>query len=462
MEKEASPTRFFSGIWKFFTSVRLTVIVLLSLAATSVIGTVIPQNASDAAYFHEYGESLYRLFRALGIFDMYHSWWFQFLMLILILNIVICSWNRLSGTWKIIFTRSPKFSLSRFRNLPDSDKEAFSTAVPPETLKSDCEAFVSKRFRHTRTEQTDTGVCIFGEKGRWTRFGVYIVHISVILLVLGGLIGSFFGFEGFVNIPEGGETDRIRLKKTREVHQLDFTIRCDDFHASFYDSGAPKEYRSRLTLLENSTPVLQKSIIVNDPLRYKGINIFQSSYGTLPPKSAILSFVSRESGMAYTVPAELGKPVDVPEGMGSFVLKTFERAYSFMGRTDIGETFIGVLTTGQGESREVIIPLHYPNFDKMRKGSFVISVADHDIRYYTGLQITKDPGVLIVYAGFVVMILGCLITFFISHQQICLELHEKEGETRVIVSGIADKNKMGMKSRIRLLSRRLEELTLKM
>ncbi len=456
MEKGVSPNSFFDGVWKFFTSVKLTVIVLLSLAATSVIGTVIPQNESNAAYFQEYGEVLYRIFHALSIFDMYHSWWFQFLLLVLIINIVICSLDRLSGTWNIIFTRSPKFSLSRFRKL--SDKEEFSTEILPEKLRAAYESSLSKRFGHTRAEDTETGFCIFGEKGRWTRFGVYIVHISVILLVAGGLIGSIFGFEGFVNIPEGEGRDHIRLKKTLEAHHLDFSIRCDDFSVSFYDSGAPKEYRSHLTLLENGVPVLQKSIIVNDPLRYKGINIFQSSYGSLPPKAAVLSFVSRESGMEYTVRAELGKPFDMPEGTGTFVLKTFERSYSFMGRTDIGEVFIGVLTPKEGESAELVIPLHYPNFDKMRRGNFVISVADHDSDYYTGLQITKDPGVMVVYAGFIIMILGFFITFFMSHQRVCAELTENGGKTRVIITGMADKNKMGMKNRMKLLSRRLEEL----
>ena len=66
-----------SPIFKFFASVRLTVTVLLTLAATSVIGTVIPQNQNMDAYLHTYGQNMYRLFSVLDMFDMYHSWWFQ-------------------------------------------------------------------------------------------------------------------------------------------------------------------------------------------------------------------------------------------------------------------------------------------------------------------------------------------------------------------------------------------------
>ncbi|MBW2621009.1 MAG: cytochrome c biogenesis protein ResB, partial [Deltaproteobacteria bacterium] len=68
---------------------KLTVILLLSLAVTSIVGTIIPQNENPAAYFRAYGEFVYKLFDLLGIFDMYHSWWFQFLLLLLTINIVV-------------------------------------------------------------------------------------------------------------------------------------------------------------------------------------------------------------------------------------------------------------------------------------------------------------------------------------------------------------------------------------
>ncbi|MBW2218884.1 MAG: cytochrome c biogenesis protein ResB, partial [Deltaproteobacteria bacterium] len=94
-------------LWNFFISVRLTVVLLLSLAATSVIGTVVPQNKSQAAYFHEYGEFLFNIFNKFNIFDMYHSLWFQFLILMLGINIVACSTDRLSSVWKTIFVKTP-------------------------------------------------------------------------------------------------------------------------------------------------------------------------------------------------------------------------------------------------------------------------------------------------------------------------------------------------------------------
>ena len=78
----------FTKIWKFFASVRLTIVLLLTLAATSVVGTLIPQNQSPQDYFKAFGAVLYRLFSLLGFFDLYYSWWFQMLMLMLAVNIL--------------------------------------------------------------------------------------------------------------------------------------------------------------------------------------------------------------------------------------------------------------------------------------------------------------------------------------------------------------------------------------
>jgi cytochrome c biogenesis protein len=78
--------------------------------------------------------------------------------------------------------------------------------------------------------------------------------------------------------------DVIRIRNTGEIHRLGFQIPCDDFNLTLYKTGAPKEYRSSLSILEGDKAVKQKDIIVNDPLRYRGINIFQSSYGKLPPE----------------------------------------------------------------------------------------------------------------------------------------------------------------------------------
>jgi len=455
-------------------------VLLLSIAATSIIGTVIPQNENPATYFRAYGEFYYKLFDALEIFDMYHSWWFQFLILMLTMNIFVCSIDRLSATWKIVFSKNPSFNLSRFRKL--ADKEESTDKRNPEDLKKIYKPFIAKIFGYTRVEPTDTGFCIFAEKWRWTRFGVYTVHLSVIFLLLGGLVGSLFGFEGFVNIPEGETINSIRIRNTGKTQNLDFEIKCEDFNISFYDNGAPKEYRSSLTVIEQGKPVLKKDIIVNDPLRYKGINIFQSSYGKMPsnrppkkkvmakgpPEEIALNFASKNSGAAYQIKTLIGKPVDIPEGFGKFVIVEYRKSAEFMGQ-NIGEAYVGILTPKDENPVEVLLPLHFPNFDKMRKGAVVISVTEQkakefnkmentDQRYYTGLQVTKDPGIWVVYTGFIVMIIGCFITFFMSHQRLCVEVIKGGGKSKVVVTGRSNKNKLGMADKIKKISEKLTKL----
>ena len=441
-------------IWDFFTSVRLTIVLLLTLAATSIIGTLIPQNQEPAAYFQAFGGSLYRLFDLFGLFDMYHSGWFQLMIVLLTINIIVCSIDRISASRRILFVRKPAFNLARFRNL--KHKEKFKDDRTADQLQEVYQAYVKRHFRHSHTETTDTGYAVYGEKGRWTRFGVYMVHLSVVLLLIGGLIGSIFGFDGWVNIPEGESVSRIQLRSQAQVLQLDFEIRCDDFDVSFYDTGAPKEFRSSLTILEQGREVLKKDIIVNDPLRYKGISLYQASYGQLPSDKLVLSFTSAKTGMIYTRNAGVNQTMTLPEKLGTFVLKELRAAAKF-GDHDIGEAYIGVLTPPNGDLQEVFLPLRFPSFDKMRKGQVVIAVVDQVQRYYTGLQVAKDPGVWVVYVGFILMIIGCYITFFMQHQQICVEL-ASGSKTEVIVAGTANKNKMAMQTKVDRIAEKLARL----
>ncbi|MDD2388591.1 MAG: cytochrome c biogenesis protein ResB [Desulfobacterales bacterium] len=450
-EKESSVT-FLSRIWTFFASIKLTVVVLLSLAATSIVGTIIPQNESPSAYFQEYGPVLYKVFSALDIFNMYHSWWFQLLMIILTMNIIVCSINRLSSTWKVLFVKVPPFNASKFRGI--SDKEEFSVHRSPDELRAIYEPYISRKFSYCRVEDQENGFCIFGEKGRLVRLGVYVVHLSVVMLLVGGLIGSIFGFDGFVNLPEGETVQEVRLKGSQEVRPLGFRLRCDKFKVSFYDTGSPKEYRATLSVIENAKTVLTKDVIVNDPLRYGGISFYQSSYGTYAPKEVTLNFTSNQTGMGYKEKMVIGQKVDIPEGMGTFVLNGYRKSFLFRGR-DLGEAFVGTLNPDTANAVQVGLPLKFPSFDKMRKGEISVTVSDYISRYYTGLQVVRDPGVFLVYLGFITMIIGCFVTFFMSHQRICVEVCSAGQKSKVMVAGTSNKNKLGLKTKISQIAQKL-------
>lgn len=79
-------------------------------------------------------------------------------------------------------------------------------------------------------------------------------------------------------------------------------------------------------------------------------------------------------------------------------------------------------------------------------------------RYYTGLQVTRDPGVPLVYAGFILMIAGCFVSFFMSHRQVCVDVREGGERCHVTVAGTANKDPLGMKRIRERLASRLSEV----
>lgn len=426
--------------------------MLLTLAGTSILGTLIPQNQSPSDYIKAFGEFGFRFFSVLGLFDMYHAWWFLLLLLTLTVNIIVCSIDRFPTVWKIVRGSRKGIKAARFRKL--SNRQTVEQRGGPDDLQPAVEKLVAGSFGKLQVEKTDKGFLIFAEKRRWTRLGVYVVHTSIVLLLLGSIIGSLYGFEGSVNIAEGETVDTIRLRNSNQAYKLDFSIRCDDFDVSFYENGAPKEFRSDLTLLEDGNPVYTKSIIVNDPIRFRGINIFQSSYGQIPSDRVTIGFTSKETGMNYTENMQPGQTVAIPENLGKLTLQGLNRQATFKGH-NIGAAYVATLTVKDAEPQQILLPVRFPSFDRMRKGDVFISIVGQEEKYFTGLQVTRDPGVWVVYTGFILMLAGCFITFFMSHQQILVEAEDAAGKTRLSFSGTANKNKLGMDNRIERLAQQL-------
>jgi cytochrome c biogenesis protein len=165
--------------------------------------------------------------------------------------------------------------------------------------------------------------------------------------------------------------------------------------------------------------------------------------------------------MIYNLSTIMGQVMELPEGLGTFTIERFEPNADFKGMA-VGPSLVGRLEPKDGEPQSILLPLNHPGFDGMRRGALVISIATAvpkaQTRYYTGLQVTKDPGVWLVYAGFILMIVGCVVVFFMSHQRLVVEVQPDGNRVRVTVSGTANKNKVGYQLKIKRLAEQLERV----
>jgi cytochrome c biogenesis protein len=237
-------------LFDLFRSLKLTIFLLILLAILSIIGTVITQNATSEEYIQRYGVSLYEVLDFFGLFDMYHSWWFSTILLILVVNLVACSLHRFPGVWKQFFRKSGAGALedSMVKILPCVEKVSMK---PTKTnYEKGIQSQLKTGFKHQERIETESAVTLYSEKGKFSRLGVYIAHLSLIIILIGGLIGSLFGFKGFVNILEGETIDHIGVRVKDKVVEkpIPFSVRCDDFKVAFYDLPGNQRYVKEYTV----------------------------------------------------------------------------------------------------------------------------------------------------------------------------------------------------------------------
>ena len=268
---------FIEILLNLFRSLKLTIGLLILLAILSIIGTVIKQNAPSAEYVQRYGADLYNVLNFFNLFDMYHSWWFSAILILLIINLIACCIRRMPAILSQVFGGSEKKALevSMVRALPYVAKVRASA---PSKREEEIQSCLRKWLRSPDRIETESSVTLYSEKGRFSRLGFLITHLSILIILIGGLLGSIYGFRGFVNILEGETVDRVFLRvKDKEIARpLGFKVRCDDFSLTYYDLPGKeekhvKEYTSILTVLDNGQEVVRQTIQVNHPLRYKGL-----------------------------------------------------------------------------------------------------------------------------------------------------------------------------------------------
>lgn len=320
-------------IWKFFASITLAVVVFTLISVTSIIGTIVEQQAAPERNIKlltklvgaDAAPGLLKILDTLGFTNMYRSWWFLALLFIFAANLIICSIERLPSRWKMAREQIAPLGPEQGAHMPI--QRHFTLEDKPEKARESVTGLLKGLGLSVLVRETDEGVQICGERGRYSRIGVYVTHLSILLIMAGAVAGIFLGFNASLNLLEGTSSAVAYQRNGTEI-PLGFEIRCDDFDVSFYDnSDTPRAYRSWLTILEGGKEVVKQEIEVNTPLRYRGITFYQSSYGFSPTKDSLFKFsLSSGDGTRKDVQVRFGESFAMPGGKVSGTVSDFSPA----------------------------------------------------------------------------------------------------------------------------------------
>lgn len=420
-------------VWELFVSIKFTVFLLALWLVASVIGTLIPQNSPPAQYVELYGPELANWFMRLGFFDVYHATWYALILLLLLLAVTACSLNGFEAKRALAYI-GPKS-----RRVSGSGKKYVNLDIPakdPAHALESLKTALSRTYKQLEVFEEDGVRRLFAQKQPWAHFMVYLVHASVVLVILGGMISALFGFEGRMVIEEGSTTDVIsRHENGISVRgQLPFQLRLNAFEYQRFADGSPKDWISNLTVIDEGEEVLTKSIEVNDPLFYESINFYQSSW------IERLMFHVREAEGERQVRVLLGEREDtfVPQLNLAIALESkFQRG---------GMTMATLMIVGKdGQTRRLVVTSDEEENAHRQAGLPVrISLDPKGVHFATVLQVVADPGVGLVWVGCFVMMLGLYLTFYSSHRRISVAVQDKGLELR----GLAQRNIPGFRREI--------------
>jgi cytochrome c biogenesis protein len=414
----------------FFASLRLTAALLILIVLAAAFGTVAPPSL-----------------------DVYHSFWFSALLGLLSLNLIVCSWQRFPASWKRFRPSASPDRSGVFERLPADQIIFTQSGLNSETER--IERLLRSRYGKVETGGTGEDVILSGEKNAFSVFGFYIVHAGVLVIIAGAIIGSLLGFSATMNIAEGETADSVALNGRKGERPLDFAVRLDRFYLDFYENGMPKTYRSDLTFLKNGTAAFQGSVLVNHPLVFEGLRFYQASYGTAGGGEASLGI--HHGGRQTVRKVRMGDRFQLPGGKAEVEILRVEENLMQMGAAvkisipaEKGDIQFWVFQhIGEIERHNPGLLKMMPQFDPGRYRPYLFSLAGVESRYYSGLQVTRDPGAPLVAAGAVFMMAGFMVVFFIPHRRLWVRITADGGKTKIAVTGAVGKDPRGMEREMR-------------
>lgn len=464
--KQKAKDSVLSRFLKFLCSVRLGIVLLILLALACLIGMLImQQNVPDFANYYAQLTPAQRLvYTRLGFFDIYHSWYFNALLALLSLNIILASIDRFPKTWAAV--AKPNFTVP-VRWLREQKPAATLTAEAAgtdEIIEAVRAAYQKNGWRKSVVKEKNNRTFVFAESGRWNRLGAYAVHVGLLTIFLGGFLTAQLGQTGNMPLAPGqtsGEMSEVAfdLDQMREVRKrLPFEVTATDIQQKLLkDEGSLSasntiDWITRFTITDE-TGTHEGAVQMNKPFDYRGYRFFQASFVSTGRARSITVLATPAAG--GTPPQELTIPRNgaarLPDG------------------TEINfAEFRGNFRIGAEDPNEDTS--HYPNpaavlhvtppggatqnayaFGEKMAG---IPVSKNPVGGYTFklvgfekvsdqhvLSIQRDPGASVVYIGFTLLCLTLVAVFFFSHQRVWTAIEETaENRFEIVAGGSANRS----------------------
>jgi cytochrome c biogenesis protein len=415
--------RALNQVWHFFTLTKLALALILVIALFVLIGTLLEQAPpgvrADAASYQEWlarARGKYGfwtdIFDRLQFFNVFSSLFFRVLVGLLAINTIVCTINRWKSIWTQTFHTRVRMGDSFFQHARFN--ATFESALPAsEAAQQVGRAFSKSRYR-VKNDAAPGSVALFADKNRLTRFGTFLTHIGIVLILAGTVVGNMWGFKDnqFV-VPEGmaaplGQNTNLSLKLDHFADRWDAA------------SGGPTDYASDVVLYENGKEVKSATIRVNSPLRYKGIAFHQAFYG----QTALMKVEDGSGKVLFEQPVALAwQSRDGNRPLGNFQLTQQNLDVWVFGPRSgendplvkAGEMRVEVYRGNtrvaspenltQGTSKELVKDMGL-TFTFLREGRF------------TGLKVVKDPGVNIIWAASGLMVFGMMMLFWLPRRRV--------------------------------------------
>lgn len=300
-----------TALYELLSSMRFAISLLTVLAIASVIGTVLQQNQSYPSYIIEFGQFWFDIFRMLGLFDVYHAWWFLLILVFLVVSTSFCVYRQAPLMLRELKTFREHATESSLRGFAHQ-AELPTSAGAIEKLSR----YLSGQGYRFKSVAHGEDTLIAAKAGSYNRLGYILTHAAIVVICIGGLIDgnvplkiqevlgwkkiekreipqsevpaisrlstANLSFRGSISIPENGNADVVFLNVADGylVQELPFLISLKKFRIEHYPSGQPKSFESDLIITDPETKKsFERTIAVNHPLIYKGIAIYQASFG---------------------------------------------------------------------------------------------------------------------------------------------------------------------------------------